>query len=158
MAKATFAAGCFWGVESNFRRLPGVISATSGYIGGHTPDPTYQDDCTDRTGHAEAVEVEFDPAKISYDQLLDAFWSLHDPTTPNRQGPDVGTQYRSAIFYHDAEQEKAAIASRERARAQKSGRFPRPIVTEIVQAPKFFPAEEYHQRYYEKHNLRGCGI
>jgi len=144
MAKATFAAGCFWGVESNFRRLPGVISATSGYIGGHTPDPTYQDVCTDRTGHAEAVEVEFDPAKISYDQLLDAFWSLHDPTTPNRQGPDVGTQYRSAIFYHDAEQEKAAIASRER--AQKSGRFRRPIVTEIVQAPKFFPAEEYHQR------------
>jgi peptide-methionine (S)-S-oxide reductase len=156
MAKATFAAGCFWGVESNFRRLPGVISATSGYIGGHTPDPTYQDVCTDRTGHAEAVEVEFDPAKISYDQLLDAFWSLHDPTTPNRQGPDVGTQYRSAIFYHDAEQEKAAIASRER--AQKSGRFRRPIVTEIVQAPKFYPAEEYHQRYYEKHNLHGCGI
>ena len=156
MAKATFAAGCFWGVESNFRRLPGVISATSGYIGGHTPDPTYQDVCTDRTGHAEAVEVEFDPAKISYDQLLGAFWSLHDPTTPNRQGPDVGTQYRSAIFYHDAEQEKAAIASRER--AQKSGRFRRPVVTEIVQAPKFFPAEEYHQRYYEKHNLRGCGI
>ena len=156
MAKATFAAGCFWGVESNFRRLPGVISATSGYIGGHTPEPTYQDVCTDRTGHAEAVEVEFDPAKISYDQLLDAFWSLHDPTTPNRQGPDVGTQYRSAIFYHDAEQEKAAIASRER--AQKSGRFRRPIVTEIVAAPQFYPAEEYHQRYYEKHNLRGCGI
>jgi peptide-methionine (S)-S-oxide reductase len=156
MAKATFAAGCFWGVESNFRRLPGVISATSGYIGGHTPDPTYQDVCTDRSGHAEAVEVEFDPAKISYDQLLDAFWSLHDPTTPNRQGPDVGTQYRSAIFYHDAEQEKAAIASRER--AQKSGRFRRPIVTEIVQAPKFYPAEEHHQRYYEKHNLHGCGI
>jgi peptide-methionine (S)-S-oxide reductase len=156
MAKATFAAGCFWGVESNFRRLPGVISATSGYIGGHTPDPTYQDVCTDRTGHAEAVEVEFDPAKISYDQLLDAFWSLHDPTTPNRQGPDVGTQYRSAIFYHDAEQEKVAVASRER--AQKSGRFRRPIVTEIVQAPKFYPAEEYHQRYYEKHNLHGCGI
>jgi peptide-methionine (S)-S-oxide reductase len=156
MAKATFAAGCFWGVESNFRRLPGVISATSGYIGGHTPDPTYQDVCTDRSGHAEAVEVEFDPAKISYDQLLDAFWSLHDPTTPNRQGPDVGTQYRSAIFYHDAEQEQAAIASRER--AQKSGRFRRPIVTEIVAAPQFYPAEEYHQRYYEKHNLRGCGI
>ena len=156
MAKATFAAGCFWGVESNFRRLPGVISATSGYIGGHTQDPTYQDVCTDRTGHAEAVEVEFDPAKISYDQLLDAFWSLHDPTTPNRQGPDVGSQYRSAIFYYDAEQEKAAIASRER--AQKSGRFRRPIVTEIVAAPQFYPAEEYHQRYYEKHNLRGCGI
>ena len=156
MAKATFAAGCFWGVEANFRRLPGVISATSGYIGGHTPEPTYQDVCTDRTGHAEAVEVEFDPAKISYDQLLDAFWSLHDPTTPNRQGPDVGTQYRSAIFYHDAEQERAAIASRER--AQKSGRFRRPIVNEIVAAPQFYAAEEYHQRYYEKHNLRGCGI
>ena len=156
MAKATFAAGCFWGVESNFRRLPGVISATSGYIGGHTPEPTYQDVCTDRTGHAEAVEVEFDPAKISYDQLLDAFWSLHDPTTPNRQGPDVGSQYRSAIFYHDAEQEKVAISSRER--TQKSGRFRRPIVTEIVAAPQFYPAEEYHQRYYEKHNLRGCGI
>lgn len=156
MAKATFAAGCFWGVEANFRRLQGVISATSGYIGGHTPDPTYQDVCTDRTGHAEAVEIEFDPSKISYDKLLDAFWSLHDPTTPNRQGPDVGTQYRSAIFYHDAEQEKAAIASRER--AQKSGRFRRPIVTEIVPAEKFYPAEEYHQRYYEKHNLHGCGI
>ena len=156
MAKATFAAGCFWGVEANFGRLPGVISATSGYIGGHTPLPTYQDVCTDRTGHAEAVEVEFDPAKISYDKLLDSFWSLHDPTTPNRQGPDVGTQYRSAIFYHDAEQEKAAIASREH--AQNSGRLRRPIVTEIVPAEKFYPAEEYHQRYYEKHNLHGCGI
>lgn len=156
MAKATFAGGCFWGVEANFRRLPGVISATSGYTGGHTQNPSYQDVCTDRTGHAEAVEVEFDPAKISYDKLVDAFWSLHDPTTPNRQGPDVGTQYRSAIFYHDAEQEKAAVASRER--AQKSGRFRRPIVTEILPAGTFYPAEEYHQRYYEKHNLRSCGI
>lgn len=156
MAKATFAGGCFWGVEANFRRLPGVISATSGYTGGHTQNPSYQDVCTDRTGHAEAVEVEFDPAKISYDKLVDAFWSLHDPTTPNRQGPDVGTQYRSAIFYHDAEQEKAAVASRER--AQKSGRFRRPIVTEILPAGTFYPAEEYHQRYHEKHNLRSCGI
>jgi peptide-methionine (S)-S-oxide reductase len=156
MAKATFAAGCFWGIEANFRALPGVLSATVGYIGGHTDNPTYQDVCTDRTGHAEAVEVEYDPAKISYDALLDAFWAMHDPTTPNRQGPDVGTQYRSAIFYHDAEQEAAARASRDR--IGKSGKFRRPIVTEIVPAATFYRGEEYHQRYHEKHGLHGCGI
>jgi peptide-methionine (S)-S-oxide reductase len=156
MAKATFAAGCFWGIEANFRALPGVLSATVGYIGGHTDNPTYQDVCTDRTGHAEAVEVEYDPTKISYDALLDAFWAMHDPTTPNRQGPDVGTQYRSAIFYHDAEQEAAARASRDR--IGKSGKFRRPIVTEIVPAATFYRGEEYHQRYHEKHGLHGCGI
>jgi peptide-methionine (S)-S-oxide reductase len=156
MAKATFAAGCFWGIEANFRTLPGVLSATVGYIGGHTDNPTYQDVCTDRTGHAEAVEVEYDPAKISYDALLDAFWAMHDPTTPNRQGPDVGTQYRSAIFYHDAEQEAAARASRDR--IGQSGKFRRPIVTEIVPAATFYRGEEYHQRYHEKHGLHGCGI
>ncbi len=156
MAKATFAAGCFWGIEANFRALPGVASATVGYIGGHTDNPTYQDVCTDRTGHAEAVEVEYDPSKISYDALLDAFWAMHDPTTPNRQGPDVGTQYRSAIFYHDAAQEAAARASRDR--LAKSGKFRRPVVTEIVPAGTFYRGEEYHQRYYEKHNLHGCGI
>ena len=138
MAKATFAAGCFWGIEANFRALPGVTSATVGYIGGHTDNPTYQDVCTDRTGHAEAVEVEYDPTKITYDALLDAFWAMHDPTTPNRQGPDVGTQYRSAIFYHDAEQEAAAQVSRDR--LAKSGKFRRPIVTEIVPAGTFIAA------------------
>jgi len=154
MAKATFAAGCFWGVEAEFRALKGVKSTTVGYIGGATDSPTYKDVCTDRTGHAEAVEVEYDPAQISYDQLLNAFWNLHDPTTVNRQGPDVGTQYRSAIFYHDAAQEAAAKASRDREAA--SGHFEKPIVTEIKPAPKFWPAEEYHQQYLEKRGAPSC--
>jgi peptide-methionine (S)-S-oxide reductase len=156
MAKATFAEGCFWGVEANFRRVVGVESAASGYTGGKVADPSYEDVCTGRTGHAEAVEIEYDPARVRYEDLLEVFWASHDPTTPNRQGPDVGTQYRSAIFFHDAEQEKAARASREK--IEKSGRFKRPIVTEIVAAGPFYKAEEYHQRYFEKHGLHGCGI
>ena len=156
MAKATFAEGCFWGVEANFRRVLGVTSTTVGYTGGKLPNPTYEDVCTDRTGHAEAVEVEFDPSKVRYEDLLEVFWSTHDPTTPNRQGPDFGTQYRSAIFYHDAAQEGAARASKER--QEKSGRFKRPIVTEIVPAVPFYRAEDYHQQYYEKRGLKGCHI
>ena len=156
MAKATFAEGCFWGVEANFQSTPGVISAVSGYTGGKTVNPSYEDVCSGRTGHAEAVEVEFDPAKVSYEDLLKIFWTSHDPTTPNRQGPDVGTQYRSAIFFHDAAQEAAARASKEQ--LEKSGRLKRPIVTEIVAAGPFYRAEEYHQKYFEKHGLHGCGI
>jgi len=154
--KATFAAGCFWGVEAAFRQVPGVVDAAVGYTGGKLPNPTYEDVCTDRTGHAEAVQVEFDPAKVSYDRLLDVFWENHDPTTKNRQGPDVGTQYRSAIFYHDAEQERAAKDSI--VHQAKSGRFRRSIVTEIVPAAEFWRAEEYHQRYLEKRGLAHCKI
>ena len=154
--KATFAAGCFWGVETAFRQVPGVVDAAVGYTGGTLENPTYEDVCTDRTGHAEAVEVEFDPQKVSYDRLLDVFWENHDPTTKNRQGPDVGTQYRSAIFFHDAEQEKAARDSKDR--QEKSGRFRRPIVTDIVPAAKFWRAEEYHQRYLEKRGLAHCKV
>ena len=150
--KATFAAGCFWGVEAAFRRISGVVSASVGYTGGHTESPTYEQVCTDRTGHAEAVEVIFDPAKVTYDQLLDAFWNLHDPTQLNRQGPDVGSQYRSAIFVHSADQEARAKASKEK--FQKSGRFKRPVVTQIVPAAEYHRAEDYHQQYEEKHARR----
>nr|HEV7955049.1 peptide-methionine (S)-S-oxide reductase MsrA [Candidatus Acidoferrales bacterium] len=156
MEKATFAEGCFWGVEANFQSVPGVISAVSGYTGGKTENPSYEDVCSGRTGHAEAVEVEFDPAKVSYEDLLKVFWTSHDPTTPNRQGPDVGTQYRSAIFFHGATQEAAARASKEA--LEKSGKLKRPIVTEIVAAGPFYRAEEYHQKYFAKHGLHGCGI
>lgn len=152
---ATFAAGCFWGVEARFREIPGVVNATVGYTGGRTENPTYKDVCTDKTGHAEAVQVEFDPSQVTYEQLLDAFWAIHDPTTPNRQGPDVGTQYRSAIFYHNPEQLKAAQASK--ARLEKSDKFKgSKIVTEIVPAGDFYRAEEYHQRYLEKMGFKGC--
>lgn len=154
MEKATFAAGCFWGVESAFREIPGVTDAQVGYIGGTLQNPTYRDVCTDRTGHAEAVELKFDPARVSFDQLLDAFWSLHDPTTLNRQGPDVGAQYRSAIFFHSPAQETVARASKEKVQA----RFRKPIVTEITPASTFFRAEEYHQRYFEKQGLPSCHI
>lgn len=154
--KATFAAGCFWGVEAAFRQVPGVAETAVGYTGGRVPNPTYEDVCTDRTGHAEAVQVEFDPSKVSYDELLDVFWANHDPTTKNRQGPDVGTQYRSAIFVHDAEQDRVARESRDR--QEKSGRFRRPIVTEIAPAGEFWRAEEYHQRYLEKRGLAHCKI
>jgi peptide-methionine (S)-S-oxide reductase len=152
--KAIFAAGCFWGVEAAFRQVEGVHEVTSGYSGGHTEHPSYREVCGDRTGHAEVVQVEFDPAKVSYDRLLDVFWQIHDPTQVNRQGPDVGTQYRSAIFYLTPEQETSAKESRERAQEG----LERPIATEITQASTFWPAEEYHQRYFEKHGFVGCHI
>jgi peptide-methionine (S)-S-oxide reductase len=154
MEKATFAAGCFWGVEATFRSIPGVISTRVGYSGGALKNPTYKDVCTDRTGHAEAVEVTYDPARVSYEDLLKVFWQNHDPTTLNRQGPDVGTQYRSAIFYHSPAQEAAARASKDQ--VQKSSR--RPIVTQIVPAAEFWQAEDYHQQYLEKRGLAHCHI
>ncbi len=156
MKTATFGAGCFWGVELAFRQVVGVAEVAVGYSGGSLPDPTYHDVCTGRTGHAEVVEVTYDPEKVSYDQLLGVLWSIHDPTTPNRQGPDVGTQYRSAIFTHDSDQEASALASKEA--TQAGGRFRRPIVTEITPASTFYRAEEYHQRYLEKHGRAGCAI
>jgi len=156
MERATFAEGCFWGVEETFRSLKGVHSTRVGYIGGHWPNPTYKDVCTDRTGHAEAVEVEFDPAEISYGELLKVFWETHDPTTPNRQGPDTGTQYRSVVFFHTPEQEAAARASKDE--LERSGRYGHPIVTEIVPAAEFWPAEEYHQRYLAKRGQTHCHI
>lgn len=154
MQRATFAAGCFWGVEETFRPVKGVHSARVGYSGGTIPNPTYQDVCTDRTGHAEAVEVEFDPAEISYPDLLKVFWEMHDPTTLNRQGPDLGSQYRSAIFFHTPEQEAAARVSKEE--LERSGRHGRPIVTEILPAAEFWPAEEYHQCYLAKRGQTHC--
>ncbi len=156
MAKATFAAGCFWGVEAIFRQLPGVASTRVGYTGGQSFNPSYEDVCTDRTGHAEAVEVEYDPAKISYEQLLNVFWENHDPTTLNRQGPDWGTQYRSAIFFHTPEQEQLAKASKEA--WDKSGKLRNKIVTQIVPATEFYQAEDYHQQYLEKRGLASCHI
>ncbi|HUK26730.1 MAG TPA: peptide-methionine (S)-S-oxide reductase MsrA [Terriglobales bacterium] len=156
MAKATFAAGCFWGVEATFRQLPGVISTRVGYTGGDMSNPTYKDVCTDQTGHAEAVEVEYDPSKISYGQLLDVFWENHDPTQLNRQGPDWGTQYRSAIFFHSPEQEAEAKASKQK--LEKSGRHNKPIATQIVPAATFYQAEDYHQQYLEKRGLASCHI
>jgi peptide-methionine (S)-S-oxide reductase len=153
MAKATFAAGCFWEIEAAFREVPGVASAVVGYTGGWLDDPTYEDVCYRRTGHAEAVQVDYDPSEVSYEHLLEVFWSIHDPTTLNRQGPDMGTQYRSAIFFHSPEQEAAAVASREK--LESGGRFRDPIVTEISPASKFYPAEEYHQRYLEKRGRSG---
>lgn len=151
--KTTFGAGCFWGVEAAFRKIKGVVSTAVGYSGGRLKNPTYEDVCTDQTGHAEVVQVEYDPSRVAYDQLLDLFWQLHDPTTPNRQGPDIGTQYRSAIFYHTPEQKSAAEASKERLR--KSGRYQRPIVTEITPAAEFYRAEEYHQQYFDKRGIAG---
>jgi peptide-methionine (S)-S-oxide reductase len=154
MAKATFAAGCFWGVEAAFYELDGVISTTVGYTGGKTIDPTYQEVCTDRTGHAEAVQIEFDTDKISYHDLLNVFWSIHDPTQLNRQGPDMGSQYRSAIFFHTPDQEAEARTSKES--TQKSSKLGKDIVTEIVPATEFYNAEEYHQKYFLKHKNVAC--
>ncbi|MBZ5570276.1 MAG: peptide-methionine (S)-S-oxide reductase MsrA [Acidobacteriia bacterium] len=156
MAKAIFAAGCFWGVEATFRQLPGVISTRVGYTGGKTQDPNYKEVCTNTTGHAEAVEVTYDPAKLSYDKLLEVFWENHDPTQLNRQGPDWGTQYRSAIFFISPEQEAVAKASKEA--LGKSGRFSKPIVTQIVPEATFYEAEDYHQQYLEKKGLATCHI
>ncbi|MFO0910290.1 MAG: peptide-methionine (S)-S-oxide reductase MsrA [Isosphaeraceae bacterium] len=154
--KATFGAGCFWGVEETFRRIPGVLDTAVGYSGGHTQNPTYQDVCTDTTGHAEVVEVEYDPEKVSYGTLVDVFFENHDPTTLNRQGPDHGSQYRSAIFYHDADQRAAAEEAK--ARWDASGRFRRPIVTEITPASTFYRAEEYHQKYLAKRGRSSCHL
>jgi peptide-methionine (S)-S-oxide reductase len=148
MDKATFAAGCFWGVEETFRQVKGVTGTRVGYTGGKIPNPTYEAVCSHGTGHAEAIEIEFEPTQVSYEDLLEIFWQNHDPTQVNRQGPDVGDQYRSAIFVHSPEQEKAARASKER--LEQSGRHRRPIVTQIVPATTFWPAEDYHQRYVEK--------
>ena len=156
MAKATFAAGCFWGVEATFRQIPGVTSTRVGYTGGHTENPNYKEVCTDRTGHAEAVEVEFDPAKVRYEDLLKVFWENHDPTQVNRQGPDWGTQYRSAIFFHSPEQESAARASKES--LEKAHRYSKPIATQIVPAVPFYAAEDYHQQYLEKRGLASCHV
>jgi peptide-methionine (S)-S-oxide reductase len=156
MAKATFAAGCFWGVEAAFRQVNGVTSTAVGYTGGQTKNPTYEQVCTDRTGHAEAVEVEFDPAQVSYDDLLKVFWQNHDPTQLNRQGPDYGSQYRSAIFYHTPEQQAAAEASMKQLAG--SGKFNRPIATQIVPDAAFHRAEEYHQQYLEKRGQASCHI
>lgn len=152
--RATFAGGCFWGVEAAFRGRAGVVATRAGYTGGTLEAPTYRQVCSGRTGHAEAVEVTFDPARVTYDELLDLFWSVHDPTTVDRQGPDVGSQYRSVIFTHGPEQQAAALASRERA----TPRFRRPIVTEVVPAAPFYPAEEYHQQYLYKRGLGSCHL
>ena len=156
MAKATFGAGCFWGVEATFRQIKGVISTAVGYMGGTLQNPSYKEVCTDRTGHAEVVQVEYDPSVVSYNELQKVFWQNHNPTTLNRQGPDIGTQYRSAIFFHSPEQEAAARASRDE--LESAGVFKRPIVTQIVPAQDFWRAEEYHQQYLEKRGLSHCSI
>jgi len=156
MEKATFGAGCFWGVEAAFRRLPGVKATAVGYAGGNTENPTYRDVCAGDTHHAEVVQVEFDPAEISYAQLLNTFWEEHDPTQVNRQGPDVGEQYRSVIFYHTPEQQALAEASK--AALEKSGKYSRPLATKIEPAPAFWKAEDYHQQYLEKHGMASCRI
>jgi peptide-methionine (S)-S-oxide reductase len=156
MKKAMFGAGCFWGVEETFRKVKGVVETAVGYSGGTMETPTYEDVCTDKTGHAEVVEIVYDPSLVSYEELLDIFWNSHNPTTPNRQGPDIGTQYRSVIFFHGAEQEATARASKER--LQQSGKYGKEIVTEIIPALKFYRAEEYHQRYLEKRGQGSCGI
>ena len=152
--RATFGAGCFWGVEHTFRQVKGVTDASVGYMGGRLANPTYDDVCTDRTGHAEVVQVEYDPGEVSYDELLDVFWNVHDPTQLNRQGPDLGSQYRSAIFVHSPEQEEAAKASKEK--LQASAKHARDVVTQIEPAGDYYPAEDYHQRYLEKRGLGSC--
>ena len=154
--KATFGAGCFWGVESAFRDIPGVIDAAVGYEGGHLENPTYKDVCTDRTGHVEVVEVDFDPSKVSFDSIVEAFWQLHDPTQVNRQGPDVGYQYRSVIFFHSPEQQRIAQASKDKGNA--SGKFRRPIATSIEPAQTFYRGEEYHQQYLAKRGVKHCHV
>jgi peptide-methionine (S)-S-oxide reductase len=156
MEKATFGAGCFWGIEATFRQVDGVTDAAVGYAGGYTDQPTYQQVCRENTGHAEVVQIEFDPARVSYDTLLDVFWGAHDPTQFNRQGPDIGDQYRSVIFYHSPEQKKAAEESK--ARLEQSGRFSRSVVTQIVPVETFWRAEEYHQRFLEKRGVVSCRI
>ncbi len=152
--KATFAAGCFWGVEAEFRRIDGVVGTRVGYTGGSTPNPTYKQVCSGRTGHAEALEITYDPQRVSYTELLDSFWDKHNPTTKNRQGFDIGSQYRSAIFVHSTEQEREATESKQRAQE----RFRKPITTEVTPAVTFWPAEEYHQQYLVKNGRATCAI
>jgi peptide-methionine (S)-S-oxide reductase len=154
--KADFGAGCFWGVEETFRKIKGVKSTAVGFEGGTLESPSYKDVCTGKTGHAETVQVEYDPAQVSYEQLLDVFWNNHDPTTRNRQGPDVGVQYRSVIFYHTPEQKTTALAAK--AKLERDGRFKRPIVTQVVSASTFWRAEEYHQQYLEKRGMSSCHL
>ncbi len=155
MEKAAFGAGCFWGVEAAFRKVKGVVSTEVGYMGGWLKNPTYREVCSGQTGHVEVLQMEYEPSRVSYDELLDVFWEIHDPTQLNSQGPDVGTQYRSVIFFHNAEQEATAKSSKER--LQNSGRFDKKIVTEILPASQFCRAEEYHQQYLEKRGVRSCG-
>jgi len=152
--KATFGAGCFWGVEETFRKIKGVEKTTVGYMGGTLKNPTYEDVCTDKTGHAEVIRIEYDPKKVSYEELLEVFWRVHTPTQLNRQGPDYGTQYRSVIFYHNEQQKKIAETSKNK--LMKSQRYSKPIVTEITKVGEFYRAEEYHQKYLEKHGLNAC--
>ncbi len=154
--KATFAAGCFWGVEAAFMKVEGVVETSVGYIGGHVENPTYEQVCSDKTGHAEAIEIDFDPEVITFEELLDIFWEIHDPTTLNRQGPDVGSQYRSAIFFHSQEQQEIALAARDALSA--SGEFDKPVVTQIDPAGTYYRAEEYHQRYAEKNPNAACAV
>jgi peptide-methionine (S)-S-oxide reductase len=156
MATATFGAGCFWGVEALFRQIDGVTDTAVGYMGGSKENPSYEEVCTDTTGHAEVVHLEYDPEVVTYEELLKVFWENHDPTQLNRQGPDVGTQYRSVIFYHTPEQKEAAEKSK--AELEQSGKYDKPIVTEITPAAPFYKAEEYHQRYLEKRGLSSCNI
>lgn len=156
MAKATFGAGCFWGVEEIFRKIPGVTSTSVGYTGGTTENPTYEDVCTDKTGHAEVVDIDFDPNVVSYQTLLKVFFENHNPTTLNQQGPDIGTQYRSAVFYHDEEQKSQA--ERMKKELDQSGKFRKPIVTEVTAAKKYYPAEQYHQKYLQKRGIDSCHI
>lgn len=156
MKQATFGAGCFWGVEAAFRRLPGVLETAVGYAGGGLENPSYEDVCTGSTGHAEVVRVEYDPDQISYRDLLETFWEIHDPTTRDRQGPDIGSQYRSVIFFHDGDQEAVAHASRQK--LEDEARYAAPVVTEILPAGPFYRAEEYHQRYLEKRGEASCRV
>jgi len=156
MEKATFGAGCFWGVEAAFQKIKGIKETSVGYMGGTLKNPSYKDVCTDKTGHAEVIQLVYDPSQITYEKLLTVFWETHDPTQINRQGPDVGTQYRSAIFYHSDEQRKTAEKSKEK--QQQSGKHQKPIVTEITKAQEFYAAEEYHQKYLQKHGLSSCNI
>ena len=154
MQKATFGAGCFWGVEAAFQHKPGVISTTVGFLGGHTKNPSYNDVCTDTTGHAEVVHIIFDPSISSYEKLLDIFWDIHNPTQYNKQGPDIGSQYRSVIFYYNEKQR--ILAEKSKQRLNNSNKYTKPIVTGIVKATEFYPAEEYHQHYIEKHKSVSC--
>ena len=156
MEKATFGAGCFWGVQASFDKIKGVSSTTVGYMGGKLDNPSYEDVCSNKTGHIEVVQIDFDPTVVSYEELLDVFWKIHDPTSLNCQGPDVGIQYKSVVFYHTSEQKKKAAESKNK--VEKSGRFSKKIVTEIIPAVRFWKAEDYHQKYFEKHGMSSCPI